>query len=81
MLEAEFVFRSVNTDQVLIIVVVDTRILGCVADPLQESRFASISPTDYKNTKPSIFRSKVVGVTVAHSRCGSETAWEHCSWQ
>ena len=59
-----------NTHQVLIIVVVDTRVLGCVADSLQERRFASISPTDYKDTKTSIFRSKVVEFTVAHGRCG-----------
>ena len=59
-----------NTHQVLIIVVVDTRIFGCVADSLQERRFASISPTNYKNTKMSIFRSEIVGITVVHGRCG-----------
>ena len=59
-----------DTYQVLIIIVVDTRIFGCVADSLQERRFASISPTDYKNTKVSIFRSEVVGITVVHGgRC------------
>ena len=45
-----------NAHQVLIIVV-DTRILSCVADLLQERRFASISPTDYKDAKVSIFLS------------------------
>jgi hypothetical protein len=55
MSEAEFIFRSMNTHQVLIILVVDTRVLGCVADSLQERRFASISPTDYKDTKASIY--------------------------
>ena len=55
-----------NTHQILIILVVDTRVLGCVADSLQERRFASISPTDYKDTKASIFCSEVIGITVAH---------------
>ena len=59
-----------NTHQVLIIVVIDTRIFGCVADSLQERRFASISPTDYKDAKVSIFRSEVVWITVVHCRCG-----------
>ena len=54
-----------NPHQVLIIVV-DTRILSCVADSLQECRFASISPTDYKYAKVSIFFSEVVGITIAH---------------
>ena len=58
-----------NTHQVLIILVVDTRVLGCVTDSLQERRFASIGPTDYKDTKASIFRSEVIGNTVAHDRC------------
>ena len=58
-----------NAHQVLIIVV-DTRVLGCVADSLQERRFASISPTDYKDTKASIFRSEVIEITVVHDRCG-----------
>ena len=66
MSEAEFIFRSINTHQVLLIVVVDARILSCVADPLQERRFASIGPTDYKDTKVSIFRLEVVGITVFH---------------
>ena len=57
-----------NTHQVHIVLVVDTRVLGCVADSLQECRFASISPTDYKDTKASIFRSEVIGVTVVHDR-------------
>ena len=54
-----------NTHQVLLIVV-DTRILGCVTDSLQESRFASIGPSDYKYTKVSILRSEVIGITIAH---------------
>ena len=70
MSEIEFIFRSRNTHQVLIALVVDTRILGCVADSLQERRFASISPTYYKDTKACIFCSEVIGVTVAHGRCG-----------
>ena len=61
-----------NTHQVLIILIVDTRVLGCVADPLQECRFASISTTDYKDTKASIFRSEVIGINVALGRWDSE---------
>ena len=59
-----------NAHQVLIIVVVDTRILSCVADSLQERHFASISPTNYKDAKVSIFRLEVIGITVVHGRCG-----------
>ena len=70
MSEADFIFRSMKTHQVFVILVVDTRILSCVADSLQERRFASISPTDYKDTKVSIFRSEVIGIKVAHGRCG-----------
>ena len=69
MSEAEFIFASMNTHQVLIIVV-DTRIVGCVADSLQERRFASVSPTDYKDAKVRIFRSEIVRITVVHDRCG-----------
>jgi hypothetical protein len=69
MLEAESFFMSMNTHQVLIILVVDTRVLSCVADSLQERRFASISPTDHKDTKASIFRSEFIGTNVAHGRC------------
>ena len=59
-----------NAHQVLIIVAADTRILGCVADPLQERRLASISPADYKNTKESMLCSEVVWIIVVHGRCG-----------
>ena len=41
-----------NIHQVL---VVDTTVLSCIADSLEERSFSSISPTDYKNTKASIF--------------------------
>ena len=58
-----------KTHQVLIILVVDTRVLGCVADSLQERRFASISPTDYKDTKASIICSKLIVIKAAHGRC------------
>ena len=70
MSEAEFIFRSMNTHQVLLIVV-DTRILGCIADSLQERRFASISTTDYKDSKSSIHRSEVIWINVLkyHGRC------------
>ena len=53
--------NSMNTHQVLAIVIVDARVLGCVADSLQERRFPSIGPTDYKDTKASIFHSEIVG--------------------
>ena len=53
-----YIFRSTNTHQALIILVVDTKVLSCVADSLQERRFASISPTDYKDTEASICRSE-----------------------
>ena len=62
-----------KTHQVLIILVVDTRFLGCIADSLQKRCFASISPSDYKDMKAGIFRSKLIGrlkVMVAHGRCG-----------
>ena len=55
-----------NTHQILIVLVVDTRVLSCVADSLQECSFASISPTDYEDTKAFIFRSKVIGFTAVH---------------
>ena len=59
-----------GTHQVLIVLVVDTRVIGCVADSLQECRFASIGPSDYKYTKVSVFRSKIIGIAVAHhGRC------------
>ena len=74
MSEEDFIFKSMNTHQVLVILVVDTRLLGCVTDSLQERRFASISPTDYKDTKASILRSEVIDFTVAHG-CGKEV-WE-----
>ena len=54
-----------DTHQVLLIVV-DTWILGCVTDSLQKGRFASIGPSDYKYTKVSILRSEVIGITIAH---------------
>ena len=66
MSEAEFIlFRSLNTHEVLIIIE-DTRILGCVADSLQERRFTSVGPSDHKDTKMSIFCSKIIGITVGH---------------
>ena len=70
MSEVEFIFRPMSTHQVFIILVVDTRVLGCVADSLQQRRFSSISPTDYKDTKASIFRSELIGIRVPHDRCG-----------
>ena len=72
---AGFIFRSMNAHQVLIILVVDTRVFGCVADSFQESRFTSISPTDYKDSKASIFLSKFIGTRVAHDRWRVKRDW------
>ena len=55
-----------KTYQVLIVLIVDTRVLGRIADSLQERRFACISPSNYKNTKAGIFPSKFIGIKVAH---------------
>ena len=75
--------NSMNTHQVLTIVIVDTRVLGCVADSLQERRFPSIGPTDYKDTKASIFRSEIVGripiARVEVRRCKGLDEFEHLS--
>ena len=79
MSEADFIFRSMKTHQVLIILVVDTGVLSCLADSLQERRFASISPANYKDTKASIFRSKVIAIADIHGRHGRcKREWEHC---
>ena len=73
-----------SAHQVLLIIV-DTRILSCVTDSLQERRFASIRPSDYKYTKVSILCSEVIGITIAHhvvvgyhwvTITLKETAWE-----
>jgi hypothetical protein len=60
---------SMNTHQVLITLVVDTRVLCCVADLLQERRLASISPTYYKDTKTNIFFSEVIGISTGEVYC------------
>jgi hypothetical protein len=71
MSKAEFILSSMNAHQVLMLLVVDARVLGCVADSLQEGCFACISPTDYEDTKASIFCSEIIGgILVAHCRCG-----------
>ena len=57
-----------KTHQVLFILVVDTWVLGCIADSLQERCFASISPSDYKDAKAFISLSKLIGIKVAHGR-------------
>jgi hypothetical protein len=62
MLEAGFILSPINAHQVLTIPVIHARVLGCVADSLQERRFARISPTNYKDTKARIFRSEIIGV-------------------
>ena len=56
-----------NTHQVLIVPVVNTKLLSRVADSMQERRFASISPT--KDTKASTFRLEVIEFTVSHGCC------------
>ena len=71
MLEVEFILISRNTCQVLIILVIYTRVLGCVADSLQERRFASIGPTDYKDTEARVFLSQLVDrIEVTHHHRG-----------
>ena len=76
-LEAEFVFSPMNTRQVLTSLVIDARVLGCVADSLQERCLTRISPTNYKDTKARIFISEIIGgigvrggMVVAHRRRG-----------
>ena len=66
MSEAKLIFKSMNTHQVLLLIVVYTRILGCVTDSLQEGRFSSIGPSDYKYSKVSILCSEIIGITIAH---------------
>ena len=66
MLEAEFMSKFIKTTHV----VVGKRVISCIADSLQKRRFASISSTDYKDTKASIFSSEFMGINVAHGRCG-----------
>ena len=58
-----------NTHQILFVVVVDTRVIGCITNTLQERCFASISPTNYKNTKSSILRSLFISIRIVHGRC------------
>ena len=70
MLAAEFILSPMNTRQVFAILVIYTRVLGSVADSLQERRFSRISPTDYKDTKARIFLAEIIGVLVAHRRRG-----------
>jgi hypothetical protein len=70
-LEAGFILSPINAHQVLAILIIYTRVLGCVADSLQERRFARISPANYKNTKARIFLSELIdGIEVAHRRRG-----------
>ena len=69
MLAAEFILSPMNTRQVFAILVIYTRVLGRVADSLQERRFSCISPTDYKDTKARIFLSELIdGIEVTHRR-------------
>ena len=58
-----FIFSSMNTHQVSVIkVLVIDGVLSCVADSLQDRCFASISPTDYKDTKASKSCSKIIAI-------------------
>ena len=70
MSEAKFIFWFISTHQVLIIlVVVDTRVLGYVAlaDSSQERHFASMA--DYKYKKAiSIYSLEVIGYKAAQWR-------------
>ena len=50
--------------QVFIFFIVDTRLLICVADSLQESCFAGVGTADDKNAKLTVFLSNFV--VVAH---------------
>ena len=70
-----------KTHHVLVILVVDTRVLGYVADSLQERRFASISPTDYKDTKAFIFRSEIIVFTAAHVVVSGEPGEVKKTWR
>ena len=81
MSEAEIMLNSMNTHQVLAIIV-DTRVLCCVADSLQERRFPSVGPTDYKDTKASIFRSELIGriQLVEVRRCKGVDEFENLSF-
>ena len=69
-LDSESNFRSMNTHNVLIVVVY-TWVIRCVAHTLQESRFSGVRSTDYKDAKASIFLSELIGINVvAHCCCG-----------
>ena len=72
--------KSMNTHQVLAIIV-DPRVLCCVADSLPVRRFPSVGPTDYKDTKASIFRSELIGriQLVEVRRCKGVDEFEHLS--
>ena len=65
MSEAEFIFRSMNTHHVFIVDTWDDGSSVVVA----RAPFSSISLTDYRDTKASIFRSEVIGITVTHDCC------------
>ena len=84
MSEIEIMLNSMNTHQALTVLVVDTRVLGCVADSLQERRFPSIGPTEYKDTKARIFCSGIIGriqiaARVEVRRCKGLGEFEHSS--
>ena len=72
MSEVKFVFNEhlpQASDQVSAILV-DRKVFGCIADSLEERRFARIIPTNYKDMKGSIFCSDVIGIAVAYDCCG-----------
>jgi len=62
--------RLTGTYQVFIFFIIDTRLLVCVADSLQESCFAGVSTTDDKNAKLTVFLPNFI--VVAHVDGGSE---------
>ena len=61
-----------NTHQVLVIrVVVDRKIPGCVTGSLQDNRFASIGTSNFKDAKVSTIFWEIIGIAVAHhGHCG-----------
>jgi hypothetical protein len=53
-----------ETHQILSFII-NARVLGCIADSLQDCSFTSVGPTDNENTKVVVFRASVEGVEEA----------------
>ena len=58
----EVLYNVSVTHQIFPLFIVDARFFGCIANPLQNCCFASIGPSDYKNTKVMVFLASVEGV-------------------